>query len=540
MKRQIIILAFFLFGALSGIGQTINWDWQTIFQGSGFNYPIRMTQDSSGNSIVLGAFDGDLILDTSTVTCFGTHYYLAKFNNSGDPMWVKDLFDNELNIATDVDVNPAGEIFVSGWKDAAGFRILRLNPDGDLLSTISAVNNGYPDFNSIRAIEVTANNSIYIAGYYNGLLQLDTINNTTVNEDYCYFFIKMNSTGQVQFFKHGVTGDLINPFGVTNMQKDINNNFYIGGTTIRDMDFGNGVTLVPTTSCPFIVKFDSSGTAQWAVGSSSYIQAELQDFAVTDSKVYATGMFSEDFAIGGDTLYYPMESNIFFTAFSTDGTLDTVFSLSSVVPETMTTGYDHGTNIACDAQGNIYFTAMFGDTLYFGNDTLFCDTTFSSSIFMSDDYMVGKFDSLFQPVWAYTIGNIDNMLNWGDLYSTDNGNIFFVGVAFDSTKAGNCKSFIAKKGNGITTDNDLYNRPATALIKSYPNPVADRITIELADKNDKINKFAIFSISGTNMCSGTSQSYVTEINTSSLGNGNYIIRAYSEKGNVFSVKFLKQ
>jgi hypothetical protein len=330
------------------------------------------------------------------------------------------------------------------------------------------------------------------------------------------------------------------PYGLA-LLKEYEGDFYIAGTTyISNIDFGNGVELNPVGIAPFFVKFDSTGTAEWGeAGNASWCQAELQDLTVSNGKIAICGMFCEKFALGGDTLDYPMETNMYFASFFENGTLDTLFSVSSGTSGVFTMAYDHATNIATDVQGNVYFNAMFGDTMFFAADTILLDTTDVSSIFLSDDYMVGMFDSTFQPQWAYSLGNIIDFHGWGDLYSDELGNVFFVGVQLDSaTKSVTGNSFVAKKGSPNVGLNDV-ERSGYALLKAYPNPVINSLSLELTDKYDKIISYEVYSIDGKRIFNGVANSTSILLDMTSYIDSYYIVRINTEKGLKYSAKILK-
>ncbi|HBG70261.1 MAG: hypothetical protein A2W93_13100 [Bacteroidetes bacterium GWF2_43_63] len=538
MKTVIISASFFLILSI-GLSQEITWDWQTTFGGTGSNHPIVLTQDHMNNSLVLGVFNGELILDTTVLNSgIADHYYLAKFNDFGDACWIKDLYYSGLSYAVDIDANLDNEIFVAGKEITnplygEGFiKVVKFNDQGAELSEIKTDTVRYSD---ITCLELDDSGSIYISGGYSYDFSIDTID-WVQNNGIDMFYIKLDTAGNVLFGRNAwISG--MDGYGVYKMATDAFGNSVLGGAIAAVADFGNGVTLNPVGIAPFAVYYDAIGNAQWAKNGISNCQGELSDLDIYNGKVFTTGYYCEDLVFGDDTISAPSNLNMYFATFFIDGSLDTLFSLSSIGSN----GDDQGVNITHDSFGNFYFTGGFGDTLIFGTDTLLEDTSFVSPDLIADDYMVGKYDSDHNPIAAYRLNNIENFFGWGDLYTNPAGDVYFVGVSLDTVNKSNTgQSYIAKKGSiafGIPQEEYCFSRP---LLKSYPNPVSDKITVKLTDRNDKISRYEIYNIDGKILSAGTADSSSTEISTGSLSDGNYIICVLSDKGNRFSVKFLKQ
>jgi hypothetical protein len=211
-----------------------------------------LTVDGSGNVYVAGGLAGSGTYDAGTsVTASGSPAYafLAKYDSSGAAQWKRTVTATPVN----------GDVLSSGFGGIA------VDSEGSVYATAGTGSGSY-DFGN--GLSVAGSNSV---------------------------LVKYNASGIAQWIRTGASGDLA---------LDSAGSVYVGGSMAGgSIDFGNGIlaqgTLnkgaVPCLECgpifPLLVKYDSSGIAQWAQtvttgGANAYFSSIAVDSA---GNVYAAG-----------------------------------------------------------------------------------------------------------------------------------------------------------------------------------------------------------------------------------------------------------
>jgi uncharacterized delta-60 repeat protein len=204
--------------------------------GNGDDFAVAIAVDASDNVYVAGqSFDSP----------FASDYMTIKYNSAGREQWVAryNHFGGELNAATAIAVDAAGNVYVTGESDydyatikygSAGQEqwVARFNGPG--LAGNSA--------DGATAIAIDDPGNIYVTGF-----------SVSSGGDYDYAAIKYNSAGQEQWVSRyngpGDGWDLANDIAV-----DRSGNVYVTGqsigTTYPDYDYAT-------------IKYDSTGQEQW-------------------------------------------------------------------------------------------------------------------------------------------------------------------------------------------------------------------------------------------------------------------------------------
>ena len=132
-----------------------------------------------------------------------------------------------------------------------------------------------------KSVTVDSSNNIYVAGYTEGGLD-----NNTNDGDKDIFLVKYNSSGSKQWTQQlGTSSD---DFGYS-VTLDSSNNIYVGGYTKGGLD--NNTNAAGSKDI-FLVKYNSSGTKQWAqqLDSDNYKDETVSGISVdTDNNTYLTG-----------------------------------------------------------------------------------------------------------------------------------------------------------------------------------------------------------------------------------------------------------
>lgn len=74
----------------------------------------------------------------------------------------------------------------------------------------------------------------------------------------------------------------------------------------------------------------------------------------------------------------------------------------------------------------------------------------------------------------------------------------------------------------------------------YPNPAHDQIQFAINLQGVKIEEIAIYDISGRLMLNEKTDSYLFSYNVSHLPTGVYVVKIRSNKGDLFTGKFVKE
>ncbi|MDI1447374.1 SBBP repeat-containing protein [Polyangium sp. 6x1] len=107
--------------------------WGARVGGTGEQASVSAAIDVAGNVVVAGGFQGALDLAGTSLNANGVaDVFVAKFDPSGNALWVKQFGDGEAQIATDVAVDDEGNIIVVGFaKSAIDFGLGPVTPVSD-------------------------------------------------------------------------------------------------------------------------------------------------------------------------------------------------------------------------------------------------------------------------------------------------------------------------------------------------------------------------------------------------------------------------
>lgn len=151
------------------------------------------TLDNSGNIYTTGFFVATANFNTSggtdNLTAVGSRdIFVCKLNNSGDLEWVKQMGGADSDFGFSVDLDAAGNLFVSGTFSStadfdpgpgsaelvsAGGRdifVCKLDPSGNYVWVNGVGGTGYDEANSIR---VNAHGLVYFAGAFSETVDFD-------------------------------------------------------------------------------------------------------------------------------------------------------------------------------------------------------------------------------------------------------------------------------------------------------------------------------------------------------------------------------
>lgn len=306
--------------------------------------------DSQSNVYVLGSKDSQSSLlrmyspdDLSTLaTDTDSSVFMCKYSDTGTPLWMTYVSGNGLGqggIAHDSSHN----VYMTATRYGGSAQTITTVPSLATFTMPASINTTQYviKYNNVGTVQflvyirgtliiadfggrslsttVDSSDNFYIsstfasnsnANVYNAgnILSPVYITGPTINDDPCGYAVKFNSSGVAQW---AVSINSINSDSSKSIVTDGSGNVYLGGfktsTQATIYEAGNVASslVIPATqsSSAFVVKFNSSGIAQWVV----YIDGKLDDVSFSLSKDASGNILFAGYYTGTNVKIY--ESN---------------------------------------------------------------------------------------------------------------------------------------------------------------------------------------------------------------------------------------
>jgi hypothetical protein len=400
----------------SGIAQ-----WAISVDGSGDDYGISVTVDANGNMYLGGYYSsvGATIYNANNTssgltlrsTSGSSANYVVKYNSSGVAQWAVSVDSVHTDYGIEVAVDSYGNLYMGGaysWGGSGTAVIYNANNTSSGL-TLRASSNGAAfvvKYNSsgiaqwfvsvdsssndnTNNIAVDTDGNLYLCGYYgSGSATIYNTNNTSsgltlraTSGSYAAFIVKYNSSGQAQW---AVSVDSVDNIYGRSVAVDADGNVYLAGqynstgvaTIYNTNNVSSGLTLRdPGGSAAFVVKYNSSGIAQWAVSVDD--DTSVIGFCVAvdaTGNVYLSGQYGS----GTATIYNANDVSSGLTLRSSSGISAFVVKYNSsgeaqwaVSVDGSSTDISRG--VAVDSSGNVYLAGYYSSssdaTIYNANNT---------------------------------------------------------------------------------------------------------------------------------------------------------------------------
>ncbi|MBI4647808.1 MAG: T9SS type A sorting domain-containing protein, partial [Bacteroidia bacterium] len=287
---------------------------------------LKLNSDNAGNLYIIGNFGGG---DPKTLTIGSVVLtspsqtniiFIAKYDSSGNPLWVKSITGSGGNTDTEVTnffIDTYNNVYITGYFQSLSISfdsinltnsggsdifIAKYNSSGNVLWAKSAGGSSIDFSNDIASDDV---GNVYITGSFSSpdmIFGNDTLININTSDD--FFLAKYNSSGNALWAKSAAGNG--NDMGRSISIDAIGNAYITGGFKNPQITF-DSITLTNTNlysfKC-FVVKYDSSGKALWAKSADGNIGNQGQNI-ITDvnGNIYITGTYNDDSIIfGNDTL----------------------------------------------------------------------------------------------------------------------------------------------------------------------------------------------------------------------------------------------
>ena len=368
--------------------------WVKQFGGStGADQGLALAADASAvylGGIFKNATDFDPGAGTTTLTppSSSTEGFILKLNSNGDFVWANQFGGAGNDQPSQIKLDGLGNLYFVGYYNGTGTfggtTLVSQGAENGMITKMDTTGNfvwtqNIESTSSVRVqgVDIDAAGNPVIVGWYDGTIDLDpgvAVVNATTAGDRDIFYLKLDASGNY---------DWSHSLGSTGLDQgkavtiDANGNIIFAGqfSLVVDFDPGAGNTDLTSngTNDACVHKFDSSGNFIWAKSFGSTAGDFAQNVMTTPSgSIYVSGVFggSTDFdpGVGTQTLTTAGSQDIFLLGLDPSGVFINVETYGS-------TGNDQAYGTHADANGMIYLTGQFENTVDFDYSSGVADLT---------------------------------------------------------------------------------------------------------------------------------------------------------------------
>ena len=472
--------------------QNLNWQWAKSSIGSGNETGNDLSTDAFGNIFITGDFSSSSVaFGTSTIanTSGSSDFYVAKYNSSGNVIWVKSAVGTSTDTGNGVCNDAVGNVIVIGnfYSPSLSFGTVTLNNSSNNLTSNVFIAKYDPSGNLLWATSIggAGNESgynistdtlgnIYITGYFTspaiafGSFSLLNLGNNNL------FVAKLDPSGNVIWAKGGT----VNSQG-SDVKVDASGNVYLTGSFAgAPFTFGSTSLTSSGGSDMFLVKFNSAGNAVWAKSANGTNQDFGNDIAINPAgEIYITGMTnSASMNFGAVTLTGMGNiTDSFIVKYDTSGTAQWANSIGGINNTAQLI-----TGISLDLAGNPNVSGWFnGSFISFGTSTL-------SNPGGLQPIFITKYD----PAGNFLLANIisGNNIDAPTNISIDSNDNVYVAGSFQSNSltfgfttinnSGNSDVFLAKFNGSTPVSLNKFDNSAFESVL-IPNPFSAQTVFQI-------------------------------------------------------------
>jgi hypothetical protein len=372
--------------------------------GTGDDYGVDVSVDSSGNVYVTGDFEGTVnfaeeFLGYDVKTSAGEYdIFVTRINANGGYGWTKRMGGKSEDSGDGVSVDSSGNVYVTGVfdkfndtedtvdfaEDFGGSDVKICFGSGDIFVTRIAANGAYGwtkrmggwSYDSGYGVSVDSSGNVYVIGYFNGtvdfawdFLDFGESDYKDSAGEYDIFVTRINANGTYGWTKRmgGTVADIGHGVSV-----DSSGNVYLtggfGGAVNFAEDFGGSDSKTSAGSSDiFVTRIAANGAYGWTKRMGEIGYDSGYGVSVDSSgNVYVTGVFdgTVDYAAdfgGSDSKTSAGVDDIFVTRINTNGAYGWTKRMGG-------TKMDGGSGVSVDSSGNVYVTGYFNGTVNFAAD----------------------------------------------------------------------------------------------------------------------------------------------------------------------------
>lgn len=503
--------------------QASNWEWAIggtdVAMGNGND----VVTDDSGNVYITGVFSNTLSIGSFSVTSIGsTDIFVAKFNSSGQIIWLIGEGGAGEDKGFGIEIDQANNIYVCGFFSSSitigtttytsegekDILWLKYDNAGSLLAS-KVWGDIYSDV--ATKIFIDDYDKIYLTGYFEDTVNFDSY--TLISEDTRdMLLLKLDTGGNVIWARKA--GGQGGNYG-WDINVDNTGIVYVTGFAAgHDMHFGS---ITTTNTDVFISSFDTSGAVLWANSIDAIGIGVLYGNSVSSDvsgNVYITGFSFQDQNMHfGSTIL--SGNNSYVAKYNSSGNLVWAKGIA-------TNTIDGANYIVVDSGKNIYIAGFLDYWGVFGADTIYTNG--------GEDVFIAKLDSNGNYIWSALAGGSGTDGAYS-LTLDNNGSIVLTGYTTSSISyfgpytingASGQDMFVAKlsQTTGLPvvqgSDKQLY---------IYPNPANDMLYVKGVKENAA---YKIQSITGATVKEGVLQKNHGAIDIQDISPGLYLLHAAGE------------
>lgn len=277
-----------------------------------------ITHDAAGNIYATGFFNTKAVFGSSiTITGYGDRdIFIAKYSPNGTPLWVRKAGSSGKDEGRGIKCDAAGNIYVTGvFKGSASF------------GSQTVYSNGNSDM----------------------------------------FLAKYSSAGDLIWVKTaGGSWDE----GGWGLAIDNAGKIFVAGEFNASVNFG-GMQLNTTGSADvFVVRYNSSGSVEWAKKAGGSGVDRARAIATDGSNLFITGQFSGTAYFGSTTRNSADESDVFVAALNNSGNFLWATSAGGAADAPEDLGFESGSAVCAGPSASVYATGAILNGGQFGSTTL--------------------------------------------------------------------------------------------------------------------------------------------------------------------------
>ncbi|MFA5013190.1 MAG: hypothetical protein WC520_01360 [Candidatus Paceibacterota bacterium] len=440
--------------------------------------------DTEGNIYTAGYFQGTINLNQSgglkevisegnSLISSAMDIYVAKYSSDKKIIWGFSIGSVGKDIPLAIKVDGEGNVYLAGYFGGlAGFDpdnkantldagtgrdafLAKYDKDGNFRW---AKKIGNPEkipfsdydfrFEEVRDIAIDAYNNVYVAGVFDGTVNLNEPNEQTPENTFTsnsgsrdIFIAKYDAYGQ--YLKGTIIG-ASSTDEVQGIRVGTDGNIYITGYFSNKTDFNaknqknkTAIVLSSGGTDAFLAKYDKEFNSLWVRkwGNESDDEVAAMEIDENDN-IFVAGNFYGNVSISGKALAGRGESDVFFAKFMKDGQLAFAKSFGGE-------NNDFASKVKLDKEGNIYIAGSF-ETMCDFNTAKPAQSLISISNGDASDAYIAKYSPTGDYAWARDIGGEASL---GEEYQSaegvavDNNNnpiitgMFYYKIAFHSTES---------------------------------------------------------------------------------------------------------
>ncbi|MFC3811289.1 hypothetical protein [Lacihabitans lacunae] len=270
---------------------------------SNFEYGYGLSLDGSQNVYIVGSFRGTANFGANSRTSAGDEdIFVAKYDNAGNIQWVNTYGGSYKDIAKDIAINTANDVFVVGnFSSAFSYAGNAISPPyvgtsdafiakHSISGTVSWVKRGGGNYaDTGNAVAVDGSGNAFLAGGFADVATFGTTNIVATNSYLDAYIAKFNSAGASQWVTKagGQVDDEAKGIFI-----DASGNIYQTGYYTGTVFFGTKPLNPFGTKDYFIAKYDETGAFLWVKNGGSTADDFGSRVVKGGSKIRVFGTFS--------------------------------------------------------------------------------------------------------------------------------------------------------------------------------------------------------------------------------------------------------